>query len=221
MTTTNVRHDGGFSLVEMVIVMALLGTTLAVVFGAVNVLTLSASTSTEESAAARDLSYSMELLSKTLMGSTVLYAGDNQIVVLTQVGSSAWQVSSIKSTSATGVAPTATRGQLVWEWWSSDASGTVPTGVSHVVWVMSDRNVNRYTSPPTLLFTYYDKSTDATLTTAAGWNNSASDRVFAFTAAPSGGYTVTRIGRIRLHIASAFNSGVHDDFRDIVLRSRS
>jgi len=213
MTTTNVRHDGGFSLVEMVIVMALLGTTLAVVFGAVNVLTLSASTSTEESAAARDLSYSMELLSKTLMGSTVLYAGDNQIVVLTQVGSSAWQVSSITAT--TGVAP-ATRGQLIWERWSTDASGTAQNGVSPIIWVMSDRNMNRYTTPPTALFTYYT-STGATLT-AADWISGAGAQAPAFTAVPMGGYTVTGITRIRLHIMSAFNAGVHDDYRDIVLR---
>ncbi len=215
MSLRRAPHDSGFSLVELVIVMGLLGTTLAVVFGAVNVLTLSASTSTEESAAARDLSYSMELLSKTLMGSKVLYASDNQIVVLTQVGGSAWQVSSIIATA--GVAPAATRGQLIWERWSSDASGTAPSGASHVVWLMSDRNVNRYTTPATTLFTYY-KSTDATLTAAADWNSSAGTRVAAFTVTPSGGYTVTGITRIRLHIASAFNAGVHDDYRDVVLR---
>jgi len=221
MNARNAGRDGGFSLVEMVIVMGLLGTTLAVVFGAVNLLTLSTSTSTEESAAAHDLSYSMELLSKTLMGSEVLYAGDYQIVVRTQTGSSAWEVSSITST--TGVDVTATRGQLIWERWSSDASGTAPAAGSHVVWVMSDRNVNQY-PPKTVLFTYYT-STDATLTTAAAadWNKSAGNRVSAFIVALSGvgGYTVTGITRIRLHIASAFNAGVHDDFRDIVLRSGS
>ena len=214
MMTTRTRRDEGFSLVELVLVVALLGTTLGLVYGAVQVLTKSASTSTEESAAAHDLSYSMELLSKTLMGSRVLYANDYQVVVLTQVASSAWQVSSITAT--TGVAPASTRGRLIWERWSSNASGTAQVSGSHVVWVMSDRNVNRSTA--TLLFTYY-KSTDATLTTSADWNSLAGDRVSAFTTAPSDGYKVTTgIARIRLHIASAFNAGVRDDSRDIVLR---
>jgi len=214
MMTTRTRRDEGFSLVELVLVVALLGTTLGLVYGAVQVLTKSASTSTEESAAAHDLSYSMELLSKTLMGSKVLYAGDDQVVVLTQVGGSFWQVSSISAT--TGVAPLTTRGRLIWERWASDAGGTTQLG-SHTVWVMSDRNVNLYTTPATTLFTYY-KSTGAALTTAADWNSSAGARVSTFTATPSGGYTVTGVARIRLHIASAFNAGMRDDSRDIVLR---
>ena len=216
MNARNAGRDGGFSLVEMVIVMGLLGTTLAVVFGAVNLLTLSTSTSTEESAAAHDLSYSMELLSKAIMGGTVLYANDNQLVVLTRSSGASWQVSSITATR--GADPASTRGRLIWERWSSDASGTAPTGTLHSVWVMSDRNVNRDATSPIALFAYYRSSTDSGLMSAGDRLISSGSRASAFTGILPDGYLPTAVRRVRLHVASAFNAGVRDDLRDIVLR---
>jgi prepilin-type N-terminal cleavage/methylation domain-containing protein len=212
MMTTRTRRDEGFSLVELVLVVALLGTTLGLVYGAVQVLTKSASTSTEESAAAHDLSYSMELLSKTLMGGTVLYANDNQLVVLTRMASGAWQVSSITATSALAE----TRGNLTWTRWSSNASGTVPVNTIPTVWVMSDRNVNASSTPAIALFAYYKGSSDADL--LIDKTDAASSGVIALIGASPEGYPPALVKRIRLHIASAFNAGMRDDFRDIVLR---
>lgn len=210
MTTTGERRDQGFSLVELVLVVALLGTTLGIVYGAAQVLTKSASTSTEESAAAHDLSYSMELLSKTLMGGTVLYANDYQIVVLTQTASGTWQVSSIVAT----MSPSATRGNLTWNRWSSNASGAVSPGTVPTVWVMSDRNVNA--SSAIRLFSYYQGPRDADL--LINKTDAASSGVTALIGAAPNGYPPALVKRIRLRVASAFNAGMRDDFRDIVLR---
>jgi len=204
---TTTRRDGGFSLVELLLVVALLGTTIGVMYSALQVLTISASTSTEESAAAQDLSYSMELLSKTLMGSQVLYANDTQIVVLSQVGGGTWQVSSIAATA--GPTP---RGGLIWRRWSSDASGTVPVGASYTRWVMSDRNANQSNS--IALFSYYS----ATNTVLTQKSTTADARATAVVGALPVGYAPTDIKRIRLHIATTFNAGIRDDFRDIALR---
>jgi hypothetical protein len=216
MTAATAGREDGITLLELLLVVALMGTALSVMFGAVQVLSRSASASTEESAAAHDLSYSMELLSKTIMGGTVLYANDNQLVVLTRGSGVSWQVNSITATK--GVDPASTRGRLIWERWSCDASGTAPTGTYHNVWVMSDRNVNRYTAPPIALFAYYKSSTDSSLMGAGDRLISSGGRVSAFTGTLPDGYLPTAVGRIRLHVASAFNAGVRDDLRDIVLR---
>jgi prepilin-type N-terminal cleavage/methylation domain-containing protein len=215
------RRDDGFSLVEMMFVVALLGTALAAVFGAVNVLAQSASNNMEQSAAARDLAYSMELLSKTITSSMsvkVLYASDYQLVVLAQDASGSWQVNSISAT--LGVAPGATRGSLVWEKWGSDPTGTTKVGTYHNVWPMSDRNMNRYATPPIPLFTYYSSATDLGLMGAAEKSAAPDTSLSAFLGTLPGGYTATQVGRIRLHVATALNNGVRDDSRDIVLRFR-
>jgi len=216
VTAAAVRREDGFTLVELMLVVALMGTALAAMFGAVEVLSRSASASTEESAAAHDLSYSMELLSKAIMGGTVLYANDNELVVLTRSSGASWQVSSITATR--GVDPASTRGRLVWERWSSDASGTAPTGAVHNVWVMSDRNVNRDATSPIALFVYYRGSTDASLMGTGDRLVSSGSRVRAFIGTLPDGYLPTAVRRVRLHVASAFNAGVRDDLRDIVLR---
>jgi prepilin-type N-terminal cleavage/methylation domain-containing protein len=216
---TRLRQDGGFSLVEMMLVVGLLGVVLAVVFGSVQVLTTSAANNMEESAAAHDLSYSMELLSKTLMGGKVLYAGDYRLVVLTQDPAGAWLVNSISATAAVG--STATRGTLVWEKWGSDPTGSTKVGSYHNVWVMSDRNVNLSATPPISLFAYYRDATDAGLMGGADKSSTPDTSVSAFLGTLPGGYAVSAIGRIRLRVATALNDGVRDDTRDIVLRSRS
>jgi hypothetical protein len=45
--------------------------------------------------------------------------------------------------------------------------------------------------------------------------------VSAFAGTLPGGYPVSAIGRIRLHVATALNDGVRDDTRDIALRVRN
>ena len=194
MLTATRHSDRGFTLVEMMFVVALLGIVLGVVFGAVQVLTTSASTSMEESASAHDLSYSMELLSKALMaGTKVLYADDYRLEMVTQKTAILYERQSIYAT------PTLdpTRGSLVWTRWSSDASGTVTPGATPTFnWVVSDRNLNSVT-PKVPLFAYYDSS-NTTMTATAGV------------------YAVAQVKRIHLHVLVAFNAGVRDDSRDVV-----
>jgi len=43
----------------------------------------------------------------------------------------------------------------------------------------------------------------------------------AFAGTLPGGYPISAVGRIRLHVLAAFNNGMRDDTRDIVLRVRS
>jgi len=194
---TSRRTDRGFSLTEMMMVVAMFGTVIAVIFGAVQVLTSSAATNMEESAAAHDLSYSMEVMSKSLMSGRIIYAGDCQLLSVTPGAAGSYELQSIYATATPGAA----RGSLVWQRWSSDASGTVASGAAPTFqWVMSDRNLNCVT-PKVPLFAYYTgASNDSTAPASAG------------------GYDVSQIRRIRLHVLAAFNSGVRDDSRDIVLR---
>jgi len=196
MLTATRHSDRGFTLVEMMFVVALLGIVLGVVFGAVQVLTTSASTSMEESASAHDLSYSMELLSKALMaGTKVLYADDYRLEMVTQKTAILYERQSIYATSTS--TPGATRGSLVWTRWSSDDSGTVTPGATPTFnWVVSDRNLNSVT-PKVPLFAYYDSS-NTTMTATAGV------------------YAASEVKRIHLHVLVAFNGGVRDDSRDVV-----
>jgi prepilin-type N-terminal cleavage/methylation domain-containing protein len=191
---TRARHaDRGFSLVEMMVVVGLLGTVIGVIFGALQVLSTSASTSMEESASAHDLSYSMELLSKALMaGTSVLYADDYRLEMVTQKTDRSYERQSIYATSTPG----ATRGSLVWTRWSSDDSGTVAYGATPTFnWVVSDRNLNSV-APQVPLFVYY------------GLNNTTMT-------ATAGGYVGSQVKGIHLHVLVAFNGGVRDDSRDV------
>ena len=194
MLTATRHSDRGFTLVEMMFVVALLGIVLGVVFGAVQVLTTSASTSMEESASAHYLSYSMELLSKALMaGTKVLYADDYRLEMVTQKTAILYERQSIYAT------PTLdpTRGSLVWTRWSSDDSVTVTPGATPTFnWVVSDRNLNSVT-PKVPLFAYYDSS-NTTMTATAGV------------------YAASEVKRIHLHVLVALNGGVRDDSRDVV-----
>lgn len=208
--------DAGISLVEMLLVVALLGTALSVVFGSVQVLAGSAASNMEASAAAHDLSYSMEILSKTLMNGRLMYADDYRVMVLTQRPDGAYQMNSVYATASADPA----RGQLVWERWASDPAGLAPTGTDHTVWAMSDRNVNTTTSPPVPLFEFYKDASDASLMSAAEKSASPDSSVSAFAGTLPGGHTVSAVGRIRLHVLAAFNAGMRDDSRDIVLRTR-
>jgi prepilin-type N-terminal cleavage/methylation domain-containing protein len=221
MVTRTHHHEEGVSLIEMLVVVAILGVALASIFAAVQVLTRSAGSNSANSAGTDDLSYTMELLSKTLMGSRVLYADDDRIVVLRQLGDGGFEVDSVYAIAA----PVASSGSgnLVWERWSSDASGTTPVGNAHNVWVMSTSNANLAATPAVPLFAYYKDATDASLMSAAAGDKGATpdSSVSAFTGVLPAGYTVSAVRRIRLHIVASFDTGVRDDSRDITLRVRS
>jgi len=210
------RSDAGFSLVEMLLVVALLGTALSVVFGSVQVLTQSAASNMEASAAAHDLSYSMELLSKTIMNGRLMYASDYRVMVLTQRANGTYQMNAVYATAS----PDPARGRLVWERWESDSTGTTPVGTDHTLWAMSDRNVNTNVMPPIPLFEFYKDAADSSLMSGSDLSATADPSLTAFVGELPGGYTVAAVGRIRLHVLAAFNAGMRDDTRDIVLRTR-
>ncbi|HEY5549168.1 MAG TPA: prepilin-type N-terminal cleavage/methylation domain-containing protein [Coriobacteriia bacterium] len=217
MVTRTRRGDGGFSLVEMMLVVAMFGVALSVVFGSVQVLTKSASSNMEQSAAAHDLSYSMELLSKAIMSGRLMYANDYRVMMLTQLADGTYQMNSVYTTA--GADPT--RGNLVWERWGSNSGGTALSGGAHTTWVMSDRNVNATTDPSVPLFAFYTAVADASLMPASGKSASPDSSMSAFAGTLPGGYPISAVGRIRLHVLAAFNNGMRDDTRDIVLRVRS
>lgn len=215
------RGDAGLSLTEMVIVVALLGVALGVVFTAVQVLMRSANTITDNGTASNDLSDTMQLLSKGLMDGKVLYADDNRIVVLNHLNDGSYELSSVLASGTPG--PDGTGGQLVWERWSTDASATAPAaGSSPSRWVMSERNANLATATPIPLFSYYRDATDASvMSVSSGEKATVSDASLAnFVGVLPGGYTVSAIGRIRLHVATSSSGGIRDDSRDITLRVR-
>ena len=214
------RSDAGLSLTEMLLVTALLGIVITVIFGAVQVLAKSAASTTDNGTASNDLSYTMTVVSKSLMDSRVLYANDNRIVVLNTLADGSHVVQSIYASGTPGA--DGLGAQLISEKWESDASGTVPVGSAHSVWVMSERNSNLSTSAPRPLFSYFKDSTDASLmSVASGDKASAPDAsLSAFVGVLPGGYTPSAIGRIRLRVASQFAEGVRDDSRDITLRIR-
>lgn len=208
------RDDAGLSLTELVVVVGLLGVVIGVVFAAMNVLTRAASSTTADGLGVSGFTNTMELVSKTVMGSRVLYAGDQRIVILTTMDDGSHQVQSVYA--APAATPTATAGMLVWERWSSDASGSTAIGGLHSVWVMSDVDANLSASPPVSLFTYFADATDASqlVTKQSDVDTSAT----AFTGTLPGGYAVATIGRVRLRVAVQGASGVSVDQRDVVLR---
>lgn len=212
--------DAGFTLTEMMSVVVILGVVLAAAYAAIQVLTTSASNTTANSAGANDLSYSMELVGKTLMSGQLLYANDYQVVMLNHLDNGTYEVDSIYATASP--TPGATSGELVWERWSSNTSGTAPFGSTHAVWVMNDSTANLTGSPQVPLFSYFKGSTDASVMTAAGGDKATTPTtsLSAFMGSLPGGYTLSAVGRIRLHVVAAFNGGVQGDTLDTTLRVR-
>jgi prepilin-type N-terminal cleavage/methylation domain-containing protein len=212
------RHrgdDAGMTLAEIVIVLALLSISLITVYSVVFVVMKSTSVNMDQASAAHDLATTMEVLSRTVSEARLNYADDDRLFMVVQTGASSYQMNEVYVT--TGTVAAGDRGNLVWEKWDTDATGTAPIGSAHTVMVMSDRNANLYTSPPTPLFSYFADSGNAPLGTA---DKSASPdtSVAAFAGTLPGAYPVTRIGRVRIHMVSAVVGSAKDDTRDVSLR---
>jgi prepilin-type N-terminal cleavage/methylation domain-containing protein len=214
------RDDTGVTLTELVVVLALLGVVLTAVFTTVQVLSDSAAATTQNSTGTNDMSYTMELLSKAIMGGRLLYASDQRIVFLTTTDDGGREVQSVYATAS--VDPSATAGQLVWERWSCDESATAPVAGTYRVWVMSENNANLAPGAAVPLFAFYKDATDSSLMSELPPDKaSAPDAsVSAFLGTLPGGYNIQAIGRVRLRVAARFKEGVRDNFRDIVLRVR-
>lgn len=216
------RHDGrdaGFTLVELLIVVALLGVTLSGVYAVVFAVSTATAQNMDQVSSARDLSLNMELLGRTIQESRLEYASDNRLVMWVQTGSSTYQMNEVYVT--TGTSSTGDRGNLVWEKWNTDASGTAPVGSYHNVWVVSDRNANLYTSPATTLFAYFRDSTASSAMTSADLSSSTDASLSSFVGTLAGGYPAATIGRVRMHLVSAIIGASRDDTRDMSLRLRN
>jgi Tfp pilus assembly protein PilV len=219
MVRRRAGDDAGLSLAELVVVIALLGVSLTTVYTVLFTIFQSASSNMDQASASHDLAYTMELLSRTVSGSKVLYADDQRILMLVQTGASTYQMNEVYVT--TGSAAAGDRGNLVWERWDTDAIGSAPIGSYHNVWIVSDRNANLYTSPPTSLFVYFRDSTEGSVMVASDKASLPDTSMSAFVGALPGGYTTASIGRIKMHLVSAIAGSSKDDTRDITLRLRN
>jgi prepilin-type N-terminal cleavage/methylation domain-containing protein len=219
MVKRHAGDDAGMTLVEIVIVLALLSVSLATVYTVVFAVMKSTSSNMDQASAAHDLAYTMELLGKTVSESRLRYADDQRLFMLVQTGGSSYQMNEVYVTTGTVVA--GDRGNLVWERWDTDASGTAPVGSGHTVVVMSDRNANLYTSPPTPLFVYYTSPSDTSALAPSAKSASPDVSLAAFVGTLPGGYPLTSIGRVQIHLVSAVAGSAKDDTRDVTLRLRN
>jgi len=212
--------DAGFTLVEMLVVVALLGVTLSGVYAVVFAVSTGVAQNMDQVSAAQDLAYNMEVLTKTVQESKLVYASDNRLLMLVQTGAGIYQMNEVYVT--TGTSGASDREKLVWEKWNTDASGSAPIDSFHNVWVVSDRNANLYTTPPSVLFAYFRDSADTSVMTLADLSTSSDTSLSSFIVeALPGGYPVATIGRVRVHLVSATVGASKDDTRDITLRLRN
>jgi prepilin-type N-terminal cleavage/methylation domain-containing protein len=147
---TRTRRSEGFTLVELLLVVVLFGLVITVIFTVVGALSTITASSSEQSNMARDLSYQLEILSKTIMQGKVIYANDDVVFLRQRVGAGYNMVKvHVDTVTNNGVVT----GRLVVRRWSTNAAGTAPSGGMDRTWIVSDLNGNLLTTPPTPLFT--------------------------------------------------------------------
>jgi prepilin-type N-terminal cleavage/methylation domain-containing protein len=207
---TRTRRSEGFTLVELLLVVVLFGLVITVIFTVVGALSTITASSSEQSNMARDLSYQLEILSKTIMQGKVIYANDDVVFLRQRVKVH------VDTVTNNGVVT----GRLVVRRWSTNAAGTAPSGGMDRTWIVSDLNGNLLTTPPTPLFTYFRSHRDTDLMVAADKSSVADTSLSAFVGSLPGGYSAGAIMRLRLTAVTRKSSGpgFQMDYRDVAVR---
>jgi prepilin-type N-terminal cleavage/methylation domain-containing protein len=212
------RHTEGFTLVELLIVVALFGMVVAAMFTVVQALSRMTTDSVEQSTASRDLSYQMEVLSKTIMQGNIIYANDDVVYLHTRAGTG-YRMSKVyvDTVTANGV----TTGRLVVDRWATNAAGTAPTSAM-TRWVVSNRNGNLLVplADRQPLFSYYVDNLDTNVLLATGKESTLATSLAGFVGNLPGGYPRADIRRLRLTVVTSQSSGTlfRDASRDVRVR---
>jgi prepilin-type N-terminal cleavage/methylation domain-containing protein len=212
------RHTEGFTLVELLIVVALFGLVIAAMFTVLQALSRMTTDSVEQSTASRDLSYQMEILSKTIMQGNIVYANDDVVFLHTRAGTG-YRMSKVYVDTVTtnGV----TRGRLVVDRWSANALGTTATSAM-TRWVVSDRNGNLLVplADRQPLFRYYVDGLDTSLLLATARASTDTTALASFVGNLPGGYPLGNLRRLRLTVVTSQSSGTlfRDASRDVRVR---
>jgi Tfp pilus assembly protein PilW len=214
---TRQRRTEGFTVAEMMIAIALFGLVIAAVFTVVQALSRSATTSVDQSNASRDLSYQLEILSKTIMQGKVIYANDDVVFLRTRTNTG-FRMNKVFVDTITQNGRV--KGRLVVHRWNTNAAGTAPSGSGETTWVVSDLNGNLLTSPPTVLFAYFRSHRDTDVLVAADKSPTPDTTLSAFVGTLPGGYSAGAITRLRLTAVTSQSSGTvfRSDSRDVAVR---
>ncbi len=213
----NKHRDAGFTLVELMAVVLIFSVFVGAMYSMLNLVSRGAADSVENSTGAEDLSYQLEIISKLVMQSELLYASDS-LIVLRQPKGTAFRVNAISvSTTST---PDGPAGVLTLERWETDPAGMTALANGHSTWViMSTRNGNVLTTPPTPLFTYYTSALDGSALGSADTTTALDTSCSSFLGTLPGAYNVGNITRVRVHVLSKVSKDLtHSDTRDVAVR---
>jgi len=188
------RHDSaaaGFTLSEVLVVLALLGLVLAAAWSGMLVINRSAAVNERNASAAKDLSEPLEQISKALMQNNMISSSDIKGSNPTGADTiSVWTNPTLGAHPELDTFMTVPGGddgqyQLLWRRWVTTSD--MKTIESSNTWVMSYSNANKTVNVP--MFTYYDAS-GTVLTAAENIPSSTRYVVVRIVAALPGGSTV-------------------------------
>jgi len=140
------RDEQGFSLSELIIVVGLMGTVIAMSWAGLSVMMKGNDISTSQGNSANAFANPVEEMSMILMqNGSVKSAAPNRVEV--------WTDRQIDGTPELNAFYVNSSGELIWESWKYNSARTSYT--SHNVWVMDNSNANVAQGVP--LFAYYDR----------------------------------------------------------------
>jgi type II secretory pathway pseudopilin PulG len=211
------RRSEGFTVVELLLVVVLVALVITTVFTVVQALSRITASSSEQSNMSRDLSYQLEVLSKTIMQGKVIYANDDVVFLRTRVGTGYNMIKVyVDTTTVDGVV----KGRLIVRRWGTNSAGTAPSGTLDRTWIVSELNGNLLTTPATRLFKYYRSFRDTDEMAATEKSSVADTSLSAFVGTLPGGYSAGAVTRLRLTAVTRQLDGeaIQSDSRDVAVR---